>query len=414
MTSFFQNSDSKPQTIRHSWSSLFGAIAAGLAFFLFFGIGAGLFFYGLVGNTSTPFDPNFILNYWIPASTFGFLGCLFLPSLLFRLAGWFGWSFPTLQQIRLPAPFFLLLLFVVAVLIGNQISRMSSGVALSLPIFHILAISLPVAFFLSLALRKTSQPFPQQRWMSFNLGMGLAPLLILIFESLAMIVFIIVFAFWIGNQPDLLKELEYLISQFRQTPPSSEAILKFLQPSLSQPGMITGIIVFTSIVIPMIEEAIKPLGVYFLHRKIQNELDGFILGALSGGGYALLESFLISSTNVDWTLTILSRSATAVIHIFTSALLGSAIARALLDKKRIQLFLTYLSCIFFHGVWNGLAIFYSLYSITDHISGIWQNSFLRNLANSAPLSIFFLFLYLTVALLFFRNSIRKHSGIMSL
>lgn len=390
--------------------SLIQSLAAGIAFLFLTALGIFLFLYGLWENLINPSDASSMLSLWLPASAFLFLGFLFLPSVFLGFAKWFGWSPNLLQHFRYPSPLSLFLLFLMVVLIGNRISLSTSVVILLLPFFHVLGISLPVAFFLSLALYNLPGQSSQRRWGAFHGGMGLAPIFILILESLALLVFFLLIGFWIAIHPDLVQEMTHLIMLLKQSRPDPQTTLKLIQPYLSQPLVVTAILIFSGLVIPLIEEAIKPLGVYFLYGKIRGEVDGFIIGALSGGGYALLESMMFANSGNDWMQTILSRSATAVIHIFTTALMGSAIAQAWHDRKYFRLVLAYGCSIFFHGSWNAMAMLYSLQALTDGNQGIWQNPFIHNLANLAPFIILLLFLYTTIALWFFRNMIFKQSS----
>ncbi len=408
-----QPSFSNQTPARRSWYSLLQAGAAGFAFLGLFLLGSSLFLYGLIAARSNSFDANLILSNWLPASSFLFLGLLFLPSVVFGLAHWFGLPIPENQMMKFPSSLILLAIFLVVVIIGHQLSQSSSALLLLLPLVHVLGISLPVVFFLRLGLNQLPAQSLQRSWGAFNSGLGLAPVFILIFESLALIGFLLLIGFWISIHPDLIKEISQLISLLKQSRPTADATLKLIQPYLSQPMVVTTILIFSAIVIPIIEEAIKPIGVYFLYGKIQGELAGFIIGALSGGGYALLESFLFSSNGNDWTQAILSRSATAVIHIFTSALMGSAIAQVWLDKKYLRLVLAYGCSVFFHGSWNGLAMLYTLQIISGDRQGIWQNPLIHNLATYAPLLLLFLFLYVSGSLWFFRNIILKQSSKIS-
>ncbi|MGB9674028.1 MAG: PrsW family glutamic-type intramembrane protease [Anaerolineales bacterium] len=404
----YQRLTDKPKP-RH-WLSLIQALAGFLASSILILLGILFFFYGLWNTLAQQFDPSNTLNYWLPASTMIALGILFLPSFTFGLAHYFGWNTPKLFSISSPPPFILLLFFILVVALGNLLSQSTTLFVLFLPIFHILGIGLPIAFFLSLGLKNLPGQSLQRRWGAFNSGLGLAPLIIMFIEILALLGFLLLIALWISIHPNLVQEMSRLFLLLKDSMPSQENTLKVLQPYLSQTSVVVVIVFFAAVIIPMIEEAIKPLGVYLLLGKVRRELDGFILGALCGGGYALIESFLFTSNNNDWTQAILSRSTTAIVHIFTTALMGSAIARAWDDRKFGRLFLAYLCSIFFHGTWNGFAMLYSIYTISDKTDGVWSHSFLSNVANLSPLMIIFLFLYLTFAFWFFHITILKQSG----
>ncbi|MGB9586220.1 MAG: hypothetical protein ACPL7A_02225, partial [Anaerolineales bacterium] len=250
------------------WFSLIQALSAGIAFLFLSALGILLFLDGLWENYINPFDASALLSLWLPASAFLFLGLLFLPSVYLGLGKWFGWSTQVLHHFNYPSPIMFFFLFLVVVLVGNQISHSTSLIITLLPFFHVLGISLPVAFFLSLALHNLPRQSIQRRWGAFQCGMGLAPIVILILESVALIGFLLLIGLWIAIHPDLVKEVSHLLTLLKQSRPNPETTLNLIQPYLSQPLVVTAILAFSALVIPMIEEAIKPLGVYLLYGKI--------------------------------------------------------------------------------------------------------------------------------------------------
>jgi RsiW-degrading membrane proteinase PrsW (M82 family) len=114
---------------------------------------------------------------------------------------------------------------------------------------------------------------------------------------------------------------------------------------------------FGAVIVPLIEEALKPLGVWFLAGSRLTPAEGFAAGALCGAGYALLESLLLSSNGgTEWVSLAFARIGTGVIHILTSALTGWALASAWAERRYLRLGAAYLGAVLIHGLWNGLTV----------------------------------------------------------
>ena len=106
----------------------------------------------------------------------------------------------------------------------------------------------------------------------------------------------------------------------------------------------------------MIEEQIKPIGVWLLAGRQLTPAEGYALGALSGAGYALVESLFLTSSGQDWTVIILARIGTSAVHILTAGLMGWALATAWGEARYLRLGAVYLLAVLIHGLWNGLTI----------------------------------------------------------
>ncbi|HAV77982.1 MAG TPA: hypothetical protein DCX53_11590 [Anaerolineae bacterium] len=151
-------------------------------------------------------------------------------------------------------------------------------------------------------------------------------------------------------------ELELFSRQFMFIDPESNEAIDLIMPYLTKPGAI--IIAFTlfSLIVPVMEEALKPLGVWLLAGKLKTQAHGFALGALCGAGFALVETLNISGQTDQWAGVLFARIGTGAMHITTSALMGAGIVSAWHEKRYLRLFSTYLFAIFIHGLWNAVAL----------------------------------------------------------
>lgn len=127
-------------------------------------------------------------------------------------------------------------------------------------------------------------------------------------------------------------------------------------PYLTKPGVVVSTVLFFSVIVPMLEEAFKPLGVWLLAGKLDSQAQGFSLGALCGAGFALVETLNNSAQTDDWGIILFTRIGTGAMHITTSALIGGAIVLAWHERRYLRLLGTYLLGVFLHGLWNFVAI----------------------------------------------------------
>jgi hypothetical protein len=124
-----------------------------------------------------------------------------------------------------------------------------------------------------------------------------------------------------------------------------------------QPVVIYGGLVVVAILVPLIEEFFKPIGVWLLLGTQPTPAQGFAAGVLSGAGFALFENLTLSaSSGEEWSLVVMARIGTSIIHILTTGLTGWALALAWTRGRYLRLGATYLVSVSIHALWNGLVI----------------------------------------------------------
>jgi RsiW-degrading membrane proteinase PrsW (M82 family) len=145
-------------------------------------------------------------------------------------------------------------------------------------------------------------------------------------------------------------------------------VLGVFASTLLEPIFIAQLDFFTAFEVGLIEEFAKILGVLLIarHRRHDSELDGLILGAAAGMGFASLESngyafvaFLRSSGSLSLMVgvTLLRGLLSPVGHGTWTAILSSVLFREsraghfLLNHKVIG---AYLTVSILHGLWDGL------------------------------------------------------------
>jgi protease PrsW len=145
-------------------------------------------------------------------------------------------------------------------------------------------------------------------------------------------------------------------------------VLGVLSASILEPIFIRQLDIFTVFTVGFIEEFAKILGVLVIARRWQHhqEMDGLILGAAAGMGFAALESsgyafsaFLLSrgSLTAVVVVTLLRGILSTVGHGTWTAILASILFRES-NEKRIHInrkvLGAYFTVAFLHGLWDGV------------------------------------------------------------
>lgn len=309
----------------------------------------------------------------VAAAAFFLAGCLCVPSVYYPLCRLFNWraigTEPVLQRIR---PVWLLLAFPAVLGLGYLVTQAEKSGWILLPPFYVLAIGLPVILVLYMAVRRLPLGSSQRLWGVFDSGLVLGPGLILVFELFALLAFILLAAVMVASQPELIEQIRSLAEQASSQTLTQDELLQLLAPILQRPAVILGILAFAALVVPLIEEFFKPIGVWLLVGRGLSPAEGFAAGALSGAGYALFESLMLSEVGESWIWVVLGRAGTAVLHITTSGAVGWALVQAWSHKRILRFGLVYLVAVLVHGTWNAVVIVnaYFLLSAEQHTSSL--------------------------------------------
>jgi hypothetical protein len=316
-----------------------------------------------------------------------FGGLLLLPSAGYAFLDLIGK--PSSRRLSFRRPWLWVSLIIPVALLGHWISNSTTWAWLFLPPLHIAAIGLSVYGLVLLGRRGLSIGSPQKTWGVLGSGLALAPALSLVAELAAIAILGLLVILYLSRDPHLVDEILKLSDVLINAPDSQEIVFEWLEPYLIQPGVLYIVLAFTSIIIPLIEELLKPIGVWLLAGRGLTAAQGFSAGLLSGAGYALFENLALSSgAGVDWGFIILSRMGTSVIHILTAGLTGWALALAWNEGRYLRLGLTYFGAVLIHGTWNGLAVLSAMGEIYPADNNI--PDFVFTVGNVAPIGIILL------------------------
>lgn len=296
------------------------------------------------------------LLFLVVASLF-LVGSLLLPSAFFALARLMGRPFRSADRYSgLWRPTLLIFFLPLILFAGDQISRVPRFAWLGLPLLHILAIGLPVLWLTYLGRRGLYGGSPQRMWGIFASGLVLGPGLILFLELLAVLLASIPVILILSGDPVFLERLTALAEYVNEYQMLPEEALEELIPYINQPLLIYAVFAFVAGVVPVIEEALKPVGVWIFAGSISTPSQGFVAGLLSGAGFALFENLMLSTMGDAWAPAVALRIATGLLHIITAGVMGWALALAWLRGRYLRMALTFLTVIFIHGLWNALAV----------------------------------------------------------
>jgi hypothetical protein len=325
---------------------------------------------GLMDLSGSGSASNQTVSYFLLAAGAGISGILLLPSAGYALLDLVGGTHPWVEQIekfsrRYLRPTLLIFLMPLVVWAGILVVNRPGVAWFILPILHVLAVGLPVLWLGYLGWRGLSCGSNQRAWGIFGTGLILGPGLILIFEIMAAAAVFVIGMIYVGLNPALVRELQSLALRFQFSGQDPEKILPLLMPYLAQPLVMFTILAYTAGIVPLIEEAFKPIGVWLLVGTQITPGQGFTAGLLSGAGYALFENLaLTTSAGGSWGEVVVTRIGTGLLHILTAGLSGWALALAWKEGRYLRLGFTYLLAVLMHGTWNGLALLAGISNFT--------------------------------------------------
>jgi hypothetical protein len=270
----------------------------------------------------------------------------------------------------------------IAIWLGRLILENEQVSWLLLPLLTLPAVVLPIVVLFGLGSRSISLGPRWRTWNVLGISMTLVPFLTFILEAVAVVIIFILVILYISSQPALLAQLERLSTQIYTIQQDPESLPGLVAPLLLRPGIVAISFLFFSVMIPMLEELVKPLAVWLFGNQISTPAQGFALGALCGASFALLETFGVSAQSEDWTTLLLTRLGTDILHVTTAALMGAAIVLAIRERRYLRLLGIYLLSVSLHGLWNGLAILFTF-------SGLAEMYLPKSLLNglSAPVAV---------------------------
>lgn len=257
----------------------------------------------------------------------------------------------------------LAVLFLLALALGQTMLSLSLLPALTFPLLHIAAAVLPALFIVALAGRALGGV---ATWRDMVLqtacGAFLATPLAFVLEATAILLIasatLLGLALQPGGQDLLLKVTSYLQDPAWLQDPEA------LGSALLTPGIIAAAIAVLAGIIPLLEEAVKTVGVGLAAYRQPSLPQTVLWGTAAGAGFAITEGLLNAAGSLDtWLPVVALRVGTTLLHCTTGALMGLAWYHVLAHRRWRRALALYLLSIAVHGLWNALAVGMALPSL---------------------------------------------------
>jgi RsiW-degrading membrane proteinase PrsW (M82 family) len=302
----------------------------------------GLFIDGSVAGSSA----------WVLAGTFVGLSIVSLPAGWVALKAMQGDS-PPISKPSSRSLYGILILIPPVLVVGTFAFQAGFLPGLLGPPAHMLAALLPVMALVFLVLQKGPAISQRRGWAHFMAGLWISPISALILEIIAAIPIILIilaainaslgqdFLLRIWEQPDLFSE---------------DGTVETILGIASQPLYVTLILGYLGILVPLIEELIKAIGLLPLIRRQISEAEGFLGGVLAGAGYGLFEALYLGQPGPSWAALMLARGGATMMHMLTAGLTGIGFARTKKEGRVWPLIRYYMIAVGLHALWNFAAV----------------------------------------------------------
>ncbi|MEI8131099.1 MAG: PrsW family glutamic-type intramembrane protease [Leptolinea sp.] len=253
---------------------------------------------------------------------------------------------------------------------GAWLTRNARMAELLLPLIQLVVIGVPLAWLMFLGTRGFINGTSQRGWGIFSFSTMVSIPIILVAELFLLAGILLVSVLWLQiSSPDLVRQLGNTVQRLANTDLETEAILRILRPYLNQPVVLVGGFAITAGIIPLMEEMLKPLALWFFAPRPLTAREGFIAGLICGASFALLESLgaLANPPMETWSVVAIGRIGTGILHTTTSGLVGWGLGSAWSEGKYGRLVAAYAAAVCFHGLWNIFALLMGFGSITQFL-----------------------------------------------
>ncbi|MBN2045734.1 MAG: PrsW family intramembrane metalloprotease [Anaerolineales bacterium] len=356
-----QSNTGAPSNRQLHWPSALTVLGGILAFWVFL-IGSGFFLFSGLASFLTPgavetSEAGMLFSY--AAASF-VLGLLVFPAVILavrRLNNRAPTNGILAARLTRRQIVWLLVVYLMVLMGGILLSNTPRLDWLFMPLLNVLGLSLPVIFLFWLGAKNLPVSSTQRNWTVFGFSFTISPLIIVVIELLVIFTGIILVSvllvFIVPDFPSRIEEFARMMETAQDTMqlPQEEVA------SLLQSPLVIGLLLFFAAgLVPLVEESIKPLGVWLLAGRKLTPQDGWLLGLLSGAGFALIENLGNLAIGQGWTALALARGGATALHMFNSAIIGYTFVLSRQQKRWWKVILAFLGTIALHAVWNGIAV----------------------------------------------------------
>jgi hypothetical protein len=263
----------------------------------------------------------------------------------------------------------LVALYVLALLAGQFVLSRDLLAPVTFPPFHAAATVLPPLIVLCLvggALRGGT------RWRDIDLQLGggafLSTGLAFLVELVLLVTVVIVALVLVTQRPGGLEQIQGFVDHMQDPAwlqdPSGWA------PLARSPVVAALALVVTAVAIPLIEEAVKTVGVGLAFYRRPALAEAFLWGLTSGAGFSLVEGMLSTTAALEgWAAVVLLRVGATMLHCVTGGLMGIAWYALLAQRNWLRALALYIASVSIHGTWNALTVAMTLASVSSYGAG---------------------------------------------
>ncbi len=285
------------------------------------------------------------------------IGTVFLPAVYYSIRRLLGRAaIPAAPKVlRIPQAVVLVLVWAAAaagagLLFDKPVAKWIT------PALYVLAIGVPVYFFVRLATGGLHPGSRQRLWGVLTTGIGLGIVPAILVELMLVLVVFVLLVFYLALDPAQLATFESLAHQLQDTTDMGQ-VLNAVGPMLTSPIALLLALLFFSGLSPLIEETAKSLATWTVFDRLTSASQGFAVGAISGAAFGLVESLLVSAQpDASWATTLLVRGASTMMHIMSASLTGWGIGRFRVTRRFLPLLGMYLAAMALHGLWNASVV----------------------------------------------------------
>lgn len=256
-----------------------------------------------------------------------------------------------------PSGCILIPLFLLASLMGQTVLSLNLLPPLTLPPFHLLSTALPVLIVLSLVGRRLAGAGVRWREVILQMGSGafLSPVISLVIEGMAGAMIAVTAFTAIAVLPGGPEWLQNFVTNL-QDPAWTADPDNIRQLILAPPVLITLLMIFI-VVAPLVEEAVKPLGVVLMGYRRPTRPQAFLWGVAAGAGFAIAEGLFNSTVSLEaWGLVVALRVGASAMHCLTSGLTALGLWSLGQTRRPWLLLGLYGLGVGMHALWNTAAV----------------------------------------------------------
>ncbi len=395
------------------WRTVLLVIGASGGALLAFGAALAMLAYALWGAISPASlgDGNRSpLDLVVLASAFVIIGAIFIPAVFYGLQWLRGRNVPAANPPLLKTwQGLLLALTWAAAAVGAGFLVDKPVLRWITPLLYLLAIGIPVYFFVRLATGGLQVGSEERLWgvLAAGIELGITPAIVL--ELVLAFIGLVAVGVYVGMNPGQLAAFEQLAHELQNTT-DIQQLMDLVAPWANSPLVLLGALLFFAGFSPLIEECAKSLAVWSVYDRLSSPAQGFAVGALSGAAFGMVESLLVSATpDTSWTTTLLVRGASTMMHIMAASLAGWGIGQYRATHNAGRLLGLYLAAMALHGLWNAAVVFIAFGSLRTAIVSAGPDAIGILLTFLGAAVLFLLFLGIPVAMATLNRGFRKAS-----